>query len=807
MLLMKRYLPGFSSCIIKKAIVLVSFAMITAFQLSAQDQQAHLVTKNITYKTNKAGEVYIIWAVNFWQTPENSYWPMHTFLKDKYACTKMVKNGNSFETVISLPVNTRLDYYFWIPTDQNGKEVQGWDTNFGHTYTSVFLNEETVSITDGGFQIIKDSDFLVKRSKLILGASFLVLLILLAFSRKQIRFRPFLISLGIFISATLFIFLARLQIISPEYEFSKLALGGFFPDLLWQSLIGMAFFLLFYLLPKSKTFTIVLFTIFFIVCLLSVLISLLNIEVVKQLGTPFTYKWLYYSDFLKGNDARAGAAATLSFYFILHIAALLASFVCVGLILFILLIYFSRIKKWQYAILALYSVLLITSFYLSNRYFIKKAKVENPVVAFVLSLSGSRGKETLLKENIPDSISQYMSALNSQTYASRIKGAELIDNVIVFVSESTPFNYISVYDSSYNCTPYLKSWQRIGSVYQNMYAHIPSTPNSFLSLISGIYPLLDFKSALLENIHLPQPSLPELLHEQGWKTSVVFASDLSYSRMKEYAKKQNFSSIEDCTSINCPGYFSVSKSTGKVLDDSCIVRTYLNWMDENSGNKTFTVLWTNQTHAPYYAKASFEYSKDKVYLNTYLNALHHTDSVFNTLMTELEKRNKLKNTLVVFIADHGEAFDTHDQKLHASKVYEENVHIPCILFNPVLFNGAHKVQIAGITDIPPTITHLLGIPKPKPWEGNSLLADSLSDRTFFVSPYTDLIIGTRHNNWKYIYNADTEDEELYDLSKDPNELHNIVSEQTVIAAHEHEVLAAWFQYVNGKYSQWKSLSK
>src|SRR5438046_1329995 len=46
--------------------------------------------------------------------------------------------------------------------------------------------------------------------------------------------------------------------------------------------------------------------------LLSLLFALVNVKIVPMLGRPLNYRWLYYSDFLDGQDARNAILAELS---------------------------------------------------------------------------------------------------------------------------------------------------------------------------------------------------------------------------------------------------------------------------------------------------------------------------------------------------------------------------------------------------------------------------------------------------------------------------------------------------------------
>lgn len=93
--------------------------------------------------------------------------------------------------------------------------------------------------------------------------------------------------------------------------------------------------------------------------------------------------------------------------------------------------------------------------------------------------------------------------------------SDSIKNVIVFVLESTPANLIQVYNSTYKVTPNLNRWKSHARIYENMYAHLPTTPNTMLSLISGIYPMISYKSVVNEYPGITIPSLPKILKNAG----------------------------------------------------------------------------------------------------------------------------------------------------------------------------------------------------------------------------------------------------------------------------------------------------
>ena len=780
------------------------FLLAFSFQvgLLAQTRPSCLASKKIIYHSSKAAEVYLVWGINYWQTPSSLLLPKNSIIKNKFAYTPLVRSGNNYTVSITIPCDTRLDYYFWISKDNKGNTVDGWDTNNNNNYYTVNGNNENIDISDTNLKFYNKPFSIIEKGKLFLFFSFFAFLIAAAWYRKTRNVKAYNFLPGLFLTALVFIVLSRFEISGYSKLSFPISIGTLFPDLVWLALVLIFTALLQYIFRNRKSFSISIVIGYGIILLISIGISLLNIEVVRQLGTPFSYKWLYYSDFLKGNDAQVGAAKTLTPWYIKNLLALLSSFVLLG---FAVSILFSQFRQFKSGRIAFYCILFLTviaSYGLYLNLHFPSSKIQNPVFAFVSSMVDPPGKNKLSKMPIPDSVKSYFTPAQAPISNTIYDSLHPIENVIVFVSESTPSRYISLYDSLYNCTPGLKKWQSISRMYSNMYAHIPSTPNSMLSILSGLYPMIDYRSALLEKVQLPSPSLPQLLRSKDWKTSLFFSSDLDYAGMRKYATAQNFTTVEDNRSIPCKQTYTVTHSNIDGLDDSCIVTRYLDWLRNSQGQKTFSLLWTNQTHSPYYTVTNVHYSSDET-LNRYLNALHHTDKVFDQLLTSLSKAGTLNKTLVIFIADHGEAFNTHDQKLHASKVYEENVHIPCILYNPLLFNGKSNNDIYGLVDIAPTVAQVLGMNIPSHWQGNSLLTNkNKSSRTFFISPYTDLLMGTRHGKWKYIYNVDTEEEELFDLDTDPAELNNRKNEFSQIALQEKQMLGGWLQYVDGNYKAW-----
>ena len=102
--------------------------------------------------------------------------------------------------------------------------------------------------------------------------------------------------------------------------------------------------------------------------------------------------------------------------------------------------------------------------------------------------------------------------------------------------------------------------------------------------------------------------------------------------------------------------------------------------------------------------------------------VRHVDDCIGKVMDFLEHSGKLENTVVIFLADHGELMGDHGMYCKGPFHYEGLLHIPMVISWPGHFkqNGRTKALVS-ILDFMPTILELAEIPYPdgpvKPWEG------------------------------------------------------------------------------------------
>ncbi len=83
--------------------------------------------------------------------------------------------------------------------------------------------------------------------------------------------------------------------------------------------------------------------------------------------------------------------------------------------------------------------------------------------------------------------------------------------------------------------------------------------------------------------------------------------------------------------------------------------------------------------------------------------LEYMDQQLGRILDELRASHELENTLIVFLADHGESLGEHDFWTHGL-LWDEQLHVPLILAGPGVPKGISVPQTVSLVDLVPTLT-------------------------------------------------------------------------------------------------------
>jgi arylsulfatase A-like enzyme len=194
---------------------------------------------------------------------------------------------------------------------------------------------------------------------------------------------------------------------------------------------------------------------------------------------------------------------------------------------------------------------------------------------------------------------------------------------------------------------------------------------------------------------------------------------------------------------------------------------------------------------------------DQYELERFLNVLHETDHHLGRLFDTVRRLKLEKDTLIVVIGDHGQAFGyPHNTYIQGRTMYEEDVHVPLMFWLPRRYQMAARSRTVGSqVDLAPTIADLAGVPPAPDWQGRSLFDSTRSSRAYFYVAEDHFTLGLREANWKYIFALREGIEELYDLDKDPDEQHNLAKAEPARTARMRQRLAAWTEANRRQYER------
>jgi len=171
------------------------------------------------------------------------------------------------------------------------------------------------------------------------------------------------------------------------------------------------------------------------------------------------------------------------------------------------------------------------------------------------------------------------------------------------------------------------------------------------------------------------------------------------------------------------------------------------------------------------------------YRELYFSAVSQVDYNIGRIIDTLESTDQRRNTLIIFVSDHGEMLGDHDT-VAKGLPYDSCTRIPMILsFPEKISQGSRSQEFVDLNDILPTVLDAAGIQisyKATKIPGESLLLTEekkQKDRSHQYVEYGSGIrrwVSLRTKDYKYNYFYRGGREELFDLQADPGEGRNLL---------------------------------
>ena len=171
----------------------------------------------------------------------------------------------------------------------------------------------------------------------------------------------------------------------------------------------------------------------------------------------------------------------------------------------------------------------------------------------------------------------------------------------------------------------------------------------------------------------------------------------------------------------------------------------------------------------------------KVIKAYYYGLVTHQDAQVGRVMAALQETGQAENTIIIYIADHGEMLGDFGAFFKCSFL-NGSLRVPLIVKAPGFAAGQRRKQLVGLQDILPTLAKLTDCPLNADVHGLDLTGVMREDSAGLREIYYSQCLGPPRQSamvtdgrWKYIYSQEGPTEQLYDLAEDPDELNNLAS--------------------------------
>lgn len=271
-------------------------------------------------------------------------------------------------------------------------------------------------------------------------------------------------------------------------------------------------------------------------------------------------------------------------------------------------------------------------------------------------------------------------------------------NVLLVLMEGCGGTFVNAVDSlsDANITPNLNRLAAEGVVFSRMYANSFRTDRGTVCTLSGFPSFPDVSVMKLPTVCEKLPSIASSLKREGYSTHFLYGGDINFTNMRGYLQSTGYDRIEGeeafPTSVRRTHNWGV---TDRITFDTLYHRIIRMPKDKPWHMGFLTLASHEPWGVPY----------NRIPNDQIANAMAYLDDCIGHFIERLRQTAQWKNTLIVFLPDHGIAYPeglTDDN--------ERKSHIPLIFTGGVVAHPQRIEAICNQTDLVATLLGQMDIP-------------------------------------------------------------------------------------------------
>ena len=353
-------------------------------------------------------------------------------------------------------------------------------------------------------------------------------------------------------------------------------------------------------------------------------------------------------------------------------------------------------------------------------------------------------------------------------------------DILLITVDGLRFDHTSLASgSAHPNTPRLLARAEQAAVFTRAYTPAPSTRAAFRAIFTGLLPGQvdappDARFPWALTLTPAQPTLAAYLRDAGYET-VAFVSKPKAFPVATHALR-GFAEVDDTATP----YHLRHQHSAQLIVSRIIGRL----AEPPAQAAAPRFVWTHliEPHYPYTHGPSDAVGTEEAPARDHEArhdlAVRFIDEQLERLLAFALAPERRDRTVVVITADHGEAFGEHRNSRHGATVFEEELHVPLLVFGPGVRPGTRATPVS-LVELLPTLLRLAGLEPPLGVCGEGW-ADALerggepSSAPLYAAALPDPTaryhqLAFIDGNEKLIVDGETGAARRYDLRTDPRE--------------------------------------
>ncbi len=295
-------------------------------------------------------------------------------------------------------------------------------------------------------------------------------------------------------------------------------------------------------------------------------------------------------------------------------------------------------------------------------------------------------------------------------------------NIVLILMESFTARFVEDLGGEKVISPNFKMLISEGILFDNIYAASGRTDKGVVATLSA-FPGQSIRSIMKQNDKQEKlPAISQELVENGYSSSFYYGGESEFFNMKSYILSHKYQTMIDNHSFK-----SKDMNSKWGAYDEMVLSKNLADLDQ-AKQPFFTTILTLTNHEPFELPTEPHFKGDDVD-SKFRSTSFYADSCLGAYINEAKKKKWYKNTLFIFIADHG-----HRMPGNLMEYDPERYRIPLLYFGEVIkpeFKGTRVHKIGSQTDLATTLLTQLKIdPKRFVWS-KDLLNPGTAEFAFF----------------------------------------------------------------------------